>query len=175
MISFRQVEQTDINKLYIWMNNPHVKRWFGGEVSYDDVERKMLPRICGEKPVESYIIVHDGIDIGYIQSYMILDYPEYARVVQVNDDTAGLDLYIGDPGYVYRGLGPEIMKKFLNEYIFADEKINSCIVGPEPMNISAIKAYRKAGFEYLKTIQMPVEENPEAIHVIKRTESNLHR
>jgi RimJ/RimL family protein N-acetyltransferase len=48
------------------------------------------------------------------------------------------------------------------------ESVERCIVDPEPKNLIAIKAYENAGFRYLKTIQIPEEEEPEYLMEIKR-------
>ena len=48
------------------------------------------------------------------------------------------------------------------------ESIERWIVDPEPKNLIAIKVYENAGFRYLKTIQIPEEEEPEYLMEIKR-------
>jgi RimJ/RimL family protein N-acetyltransferase len=39
--------------------------------------------------------------------------------------------------------------------------VASCVIGPEPKNAAAIRAYAKAGFRHWKTIQQPDEPEPE--------------
>jgi hypothetical protein len=45
--------------------------------------------------------------------------------------------------------------------------VESCIVGPEPKNLIAIKLDKSVCFRYLKTIQIPEEVEPEYLMEIK--------
>ncbi len=54
--------------------------------------------------------------------------------------------------------------------VFARLDVESCIIGPAMSNASAIRAYEKAGFTYLKTIVVPDEEEPERLLRIWRSE-----
>lgn len=86
----------------------------------------------------------------------------------LNENAAGLDLFIGDPNFLHKGLGPEIMKRFLSEIVFARAGVESCVVGPELQNATAIRAYEKAGFNYVHTVQFPNEPDPEYLmHILK--------
>ena len=115
----------------------------------------------GEDPTDCFVIVEDGRDIGYIQSYVIADHPEYAELVDVEERAAGIDLFIGEPDRVHRGLGPPLLRQFLQDVVFAKYDVESCIIGPSVKNTSAIRAYEKAGFSYFKTINVPDEDDPE--------------
>ena len=46
----------------------------------------------------------------------------------------------------------------------------SCIIDPEPDNKIAIRAYEKAGFRYLKTVQIPTEAHPSYLMRIERAD-----
>jgi len=161
-ITFAKLEETDIDLLYKWLNTDFVIEWYGKKNhSYDEIVNKYLPRIKGEEPTHSFIIEYKLKKIGYIQTYLIEDYPEYSQYVEINEKAAGLDLFIGEKEYIHVGLGKYIIKKFLKEYVFPITNAISCIMGPEPKNKIAIKAYEKSGFKYLKTIQVPDEDAPE--------------
>lgn len=108
--------------------------------------------------------------IGYIQTYLIKDYRDYNQHVQVGEDVAGVDIFIGEKDFIHKGLGIIIIKKFLLEIAFANDIISSCIVGPESKNKVAIKAYEKFGFKYVKMVQIPEEEEPEYLMEIKKEE-----
>lgn len=75
----------------------------------------------------------------------------------VGGEAAGLDLFIGEEAYVHRGLGAPTLTPFLREFTFIDPDVPSCVVLPEPENNIAIRAYEKAGFRHVKTIQVPGE------------------
>ncbi|ULQ60326.1 acetyltransferase [Brucepastera parasyntrophica] len=174
-ISFNKLELIDFDLMYKWLNTESVKKWyFKKDWTYDDVVKEFTPYVLKQKttgePIESFTILYNDIKIGYIQTYLLKDYPEYDQLVQAGEDSAGLDLFIGEQDYAHKGLGSIIILEFLRNIVFINSNIKKCIIGPEPKNTVAIKAYGKVGFKYIKTIQVPEEDEPEYIMEIKREE-----
>ncbi len=170
-LGFRALALDDLPLIGKWRNEPHVLEWYGKRpLTREKVVAKYAPRIDGQEPTRCFLILHDTRPIGYIQTYTIRDYPEYCKYVDVPENAAGLDLFIGAGEYVHRGLGAPIIRRFLREMVFADNGIESCIIGPEPKNRVAIRAYAKAGCRYLKTIQLPNESEPEYLMRITRAD-----
>jgi RimJ/RimL family protein N-acetyltransferase len=154
--------------MHRWLNAPHVARWwYGDDASWRGVEEKYVPRIEGRDPVEPYVILHGDESIGYIQTYAISHDEEYSSLVGV-EGSAGVDMFIGEAAYLYRGLGAQILRRFLPEVVFRHESVAVCVIGPEPKNLAAVRAYEKAGFRYFKTIQVSGE--PEHLMRIGREE-----
>ena len=155
-ITFRQLCENDLPLMFKWLNRPHVSEWYklyGKKFpSLEDVRKKYLPRINGEEPTACYLIIYDDMPIGYMQSYRIDYYPAHKEIVDVNQDCAGIDIFIGEEDYVHRGLGSTIIKKFLQEFVFIKYDVTDCIIDPDLKNEVAIKCYNKAGFKHLKTI-----------------------
>lgn len=171
-IKFRPLEYRDIAQMYQWLRTDFVSKWYEKEgLNFDEIEKKYIPYITGQKPIKAYIILINGIDIGYIQTYLIKDYPEYNQYVQADDFSAGVDLFIGHEEYIYKGYGKKIMKEFLQDSVFSNPTITQCIIGPEPKNKSAIRMYEKTGFQWYKTIQLPDEEEPE--HLMKLSKADF--
>ncbi len=169
-VSFRRLQSSDLALLHRWLNAPHVARWwYGDDTSWHGVQEEYTLYIEGREPVDPYLILHDGRPIGYIQTYLISDDEEYASLVGV-EDSAGVDMFIGEEEYLYRGLGGEILRRFLLEVVFLDENVKVCVIGPEPKNVAAIRAYEKAGFRFFKTIQVPGEPEPEHLMRMGREE-----
>ena len=77
-------------------------------------------------------------------------------------------MFVGEIDYIHKGLGAIILRKFLEVIVFGQRNTPSCIIGPEPSNIVAIRAYAKAGFKYWKTIHAPDEDEPEYLMRIAR-------
>ena len=44
------------------------------------------------------------------------------------------------------------------------------MIAPEPKNVAATRAYEKAGFRFFKTIQVPIEPEPEYLMKLTREE-----
>jgi len=169
-ITFRKLEEADLQIMYKWLNTDFVIEWFGKSSSFDEVVRRYLPRIKGEQPTFPFVIECNNRGIGYIQTYMIEDYPEYSKYVNTDEHAAGMDLFIGEQEFIHKGLAKNILTKFLREYVFLLNDAVCCIIGPEPQNKTAIRAYEKAGFKYLKTIQVPDEDEPEYLMRLYKNE-----
>ena len=169
-ISFRNLRASDLELMHRWLNAPHVRRWWYAEgTSYTEIENEYLPYIQGRDSAKPFVILHENEPIGYIQSYPISDDEGYASLVDV-EDSAGVDLFIGEAEYLHRGLGRHIIRGFLSEHVFSDPGVEVCVIGPEPKNTAAIRAYEKAGFRFFKTIQVPVEPEPEYLMKLTRVE-----
>lgn len=136
----------------------------------EEVEKKYLPYTTGELLTWPFIIYQRAQAIGYIQWYRIADHPDYHRHLGVSEEAAGVDLFIGSPDHIHTGLGAMILRLFLREVVFRESPCVSCIVGPEVSNKAAIRAYEKAGFRYLKQVEIPDEEAPEYLMRISREE-----
>lgn len=168
-ITFKTLDEQDFPTLHKWMNLDFVSRWYDKrKFIYDDVEREYSMRIKEDTPIESYLIYYGEHPIGYIHNFRVYDYPEYALAVLVEKTTYGMDMFIGNQEYVGKGLGPQIITKFLNEIVFQKADCFACIVGLEKDNPAAIRAYEKAGFTYLKTVLSLGSPEPEFIMEIHK-------
>lgn len=173
-IDFRDLKQKDLTLLLKWHNQPHVKQWYDKHENlstYDRIRAKYEPIINKSDKTQGYAILIGRKAVGLLQSYMIADYQEeYGQYLGLTDRAAGLDIFIGDPHYVHQGFGPTIIKKFVRESFDKNLAIDSFIIGPEPKNKAAIRAYEKAGFKHLKTIRLPTEREREYLMRLGREE-----
>jgi aminoglycoside 6'-N-acetyltransferase len=163
---------SDLERMHLWLNAPHVRRrWYEEGTSYQEIEEGYLPRTDGREAPRPFVILHKDKAIGYIQSHLISD-EGYASLVEV-EDSAGVELFVGETEYLYRTLGKNIVRSFLFEHVFSDLGIAVCVTGPdvtgpEPKNAAAIRAYEKAGFRYFKSTHVPGE--PEDLMMLGREE-----
>ncbi len=170
LIGFRRMVIGDLPLLHRWLQMPHVLEWWWGGVAppYEAVAEKYGPRIRGEEPTDPSIILYGDRPIGYIQTSMIHDYPEYAALMGADDGAAGVDLFIGEAEYLHKGLGSHILCVFLRDVVFGADDATRCIIGPSEANRIAIRAYEKAGFRFFKTIPSSNEPTPEYLMHIAR-------
>jgi RimJ/RimL family protein N-acetyltransferase len=173
-VSFRPLRVGDLDRMHHWLNHEFVARWWTDRPSAEQVAAKYGAYIRGERPTQSFIIEVANEPVGYIQAYRIRDWPDYARDVAIDEDAAGIDLFIGEPDHARRGLGPIIIRRFLAEIVFATMDVASCIIGPFEGNRDAIRAYEKAGFRHLKTVSVAGEPEPEYLMRIGRDEFRAH-
>jgi ribosomal protein S18 acetylase RimI-like enzyme len=170
-INFKRLAITDLEYMHKWLNCDFVIEWYSKKKwAYKEIEEKYIPYIKNERPTQGYLILYNNTPIGYIQTYKIHDYPDYARLVDIDENASGLDLFIGEQEYFRKGLGKYIVSKFLKEIVFGLSDSVSCILGPEPKNKVAIKTYEKVGFKYIKTIKVDNEDEAENIMRITKDE-----
>jgi RimJ/RimL family protein N-acetyltransferase len=166
--NFRPMNLDDLPRMHRWINTPHVREWWDALPTLDRVVAKYTPGILGKEPTRSFIVDAGATPVGYIQSYRIADYPDYARHLGADDRAAGVDLFVGEAEFVGQGWGSAILSEFLRTVVFADEWPTECLIGPEIENHRAIRSYQKAGFSYWKTVQIPGERAPEYLMRITR-------
>lgn len=161
-ISFRPLTMEDLPRMLSWVNTePLLHIWNHGETTtLEQLAAKYEPRIRGEEPVNCYMILVDGQPIGYIQSYLWRDYMEYAQHMGLTEESASLDVFIGDAANRGRGIGSRMLVQFMREKIFSNPSVESCIITPEVANVAAHRAYEKAGFRHWKTMEHPDEPTP---------------
>jgi RimJ/RimL family protein N-acetyltransferase len=172
-ITFRKLQLEDLPLMYKWQNQPHVKEWYSRkeDTSFEGLSNRYLPRIKGEKPLYCYIVYYEDTPVGFMQTYLIDDVPDYAKNLKM--DTAGLaavDLFIGNEDFMGKGLGNKMLRKFMKEVTLRLDGVTKIMIGPEPDNIRAIKSYEKAGFKYLKTVHIANEGIDEYIMIVNKEE-----
>ncbi|MDP1723025.1 MAG: GNAT family N-acetyltransferase [Candidatus Gottesmanbacteria bacterium] len=171
-ISFERLQLAGLDLMHKWLNEPHVHEWYDKdkENTLEAITKRYAPKIKGEKPTDCYIVLYGKKPVAYMQTYKVNDWPEFGNHVGYDDNTASIDLFIGDTSFMGRELGNKMIKKFLKKIVFANNSINTCIIGPEPNNTRAIKAYKKAGFKYVKTVQIHNEPDPTYIMELRKEE-----
>src|SRR5207244_3953761 len=136
----------------------HVREFYHDEPrTLAEVSEHYRSRLDGTDQTHPFIASADELPIGYLQTYRIDDHPAYAGVVAVGADAAGVDMLIGEPSFAHRGLGAPLLAQFVGKMVWPLTGANTCWIGPSVDNTRAIRAYVKAGFEYVKTVHVPGE------------------
>jgi aminoglycoside 6'-N-acetyltransferase len=145
-IAFRPLGRDDLGLMYEWLRREHVRRWWDEHATYEDVARHYLPAIEGREPVDLYLILLDGRPVGFIQSYLLADHPDFAERVGLGAGVAGVDLFVGEEELTGQGLGTDVLRAFVREVVFAEPGTTACIADPDVRNTASIRAFEKAGF-----------------------------
>ena len=165
-ISFRSLGVDDLQSMFLWLLKPHVAKWYArAPGSFPEIVAKYGPRTQRDSPVRAFIIVVDGKDVGYIQSYSLDEFPDYAHRVGVEPNVAGIDLFIGEEAFVGWGLGARAIRHFVDREVFGGTKASACIGGPQDGNHAAIRAFERAGFVRWKVVE---NEHGERESVMRR-------
>ena len=109
------------------------------------------------------MIVLDGLDVGFIQTYLISDHTEYAALLDVGDGVAGLDLLLADERSTGRGHGTEVIRAFVRDVVFSNPGTIACVADPEAGNTASVRAFENAGFRRVKEFVDPEEGTTNAL------------
>jgi RimJ/RimL family protein N-acetyltransferase len=157
------MESDDLRLVHGWLSRPHMRRWWGGRESYEEIAERYLSAIEGKKPTDLYIALLDDEPIGFVQTYLVSDYPDYAALVGAGEGVAGVDLFIGDAALTGQGIGSEILRRFVDEIVFASPTTTSCLADPDVRNVASIRAFEKAGFRVVKEFVDPKDGQRHAL------------
>ena len=167
-IGFRPLAADDLHLLHEWLQREHVKRWWSKHETYDEVVAHYLPALEGRDPTDLYAILLDGEPAGFIQTYLVRDYRAYQQLVEVEDGVAGVDLFLADGRATGRGIGSEVLHRFVQDVVFAaDVATHACVADPDSENVASLRAFEKAGFAVVRTF---VDPDDGRLHTLVRAE-----
>jgi aminoglycoside 6'-N-acetyltransferase len=156
-ISFRPLGEADLPVLWRWLREPHVAAWWHDALDLEGVRAKYGPRIDGREPTHVFVIEYEARPVGWIQWYRWSDYPEHARQLGAEPESAGIDLAIGEKEMTGTGVGSNAIWQFLNHVVFADPAIVAIVTDPEEGTGRSLRAFQKVGFTVVKTVQLEGE------------------
>jgi aminoglycoside 6'-N-acetyltransferase len=133
--------------LYDWLQQPHVRQWWGDP----DEELALIRQIFEEGDgTEGFVVFVDSAPVGYIQSWRPANFDgthwveEAPWLRDVPRDTLGIDIFIGPANLIAQGVGPQIIRAFAKRLFALGAP--RLIIDPDAANKRAVKAYEKAGF-----------------------------
>jgi RimJ/RimL family protein N-acetyltransferase len=171
--TFAEMTEDDLPQLHRWFEQAHVREFYDREPrTLEGVAAQYRAKLLGEEPARPFIASLAGTAIGYLQAYRIADYPDYARAIDVEPDTAGVDMLIGELAYAHRGLGAVLLRQFVDEVVWDLTGATVCWIGPSIHNAIAIRCYAKAGFVHVKTVHVPGEDRPDYLMRLERQRSS---
>ena len=143
-------EPDEYLRMVRWRNEPHVREWWDPDdppLTVDGAIEEYRSLIHSDSPTTACIIEVNDEPIGYIQFYQWSKYPNDARAlgVSVGEDVWSLDVFIGEPQRVGRGVGPRAVD-LLCRYLFSDRGASTVALVTAQANSHALHAYRKVGF-----------------------------
>ncbi|MBV6658566.1 MAG: GNAT family N-acetyltransferase [Devosiaceae bacterium] len=155
MIRFAPISEADTPLLRQWLSTPASREWWG------EPEHEIGLIFGGEASGESRGFIASAPDMGpfaYIQCWATDKVPDEAAqkepwVRQQAAGTLGVDITIGNPTLLGKGLGSRTVRAFC-DMLFA-EGAPRLIIDPDERNVRAVRAYEKAGFRRFDTYTDP--------------------
>ena len=99
------------------------------------------------------MILEDEQPVGMIQTYRVGDHPEWGELIGAEPEAAGVDLFVGEPDAVGRGLGPAILREFARAVVFAGPETTAAVATVEEANRRSWRAFEKAGFRHVRDVE----------------------
>jgi RimJ/RimL family protein N-acetyltransferase len=154
-LSFRSITHDDLPLLHEWLQRPHVRRWWSDHPTVADIIAHYAPAIDGDDPTDLYFVLVDEQPAGFLQTYLLRSYPEYATLTQAGDGAAGADIFIADEQLTGKGLGSEVLRRFVDDVVFRNPEVTHCVADPDAENLPSIRAFTKAGFRAVREYDDP--------------------
>ncbi|MGW2712055.1 GNAT family N-acetyltransferase [Streptomyces sp. NPDC001356] len=150
MITWRRVREQDFPLLGMWLEQPHVKRWWNHGTTAEEVARDFGPAARGQEPSEDLLALLEGRPVGLVQRSRLLDYPEYlaelAALVPVPDGAMTIDYLVGDPRRTGRGVGTAMIRAVIAR-TWQEHPAAPCVLVPVvAANRASWRALERAGF-----------------------------
>lgn len=173
MVRFVPVTDGDTALLQQWLATPDAQRWWG------DPDEEIRLIFEGEASGESrgFIAHHETHGpFAYIQCWPCDKVPPHLAdeepwVRDQTPGTLGVDITIGQPDLLNKGLGSDAVRAFC-AMLFA-QGAPRLIIDPDASNLRAVRAYEKAGFarfdQYTNTdgsITLLMEMHPPEGHTV---------
>ncbi len=169
MITFRRLTDADVPALVGWMAADHAQPWFGDEPRTAEAARAHYAKeLDGTSATRMWVVVLDGVDIGYVQDYPVIAHDDYA--VRVQDPQAiAFDYLIGVPDLVDRGVGTRMIGAFCRDVLCRDHpEAPRFVASPDVRNKRSIRALEKCGFTQGLWIQPESVSYPEVVCTASR-------
>ena len=151
MIRFRPLEESDLPQVEAWLRAEHVAEWWRDPLEIAVEKRR--DALEGRREVDHYVILEDERPLGMIQTYRVGHHAEWGELIGAEPEAAGVDLFVGEPDAVGRGLGPEILQEFARTIAFARPETTALVATVEEANRRSWRAFEKAGFRHVRDVE----------------------
>jgi len=139
--------EADLPLLERWLRSPHVVRWWGTQDLH-------LTALAQRSRDTHAVITAAGRSVGYL-CWQRPSPPELetAGLTDLPEDLVDIDILIGEPEFLGRGVGPRAMVLLLAK--LRGEGVGFAGVGTSTSNRAAIRAFEKAGFRLFREFEDP--------------------
>ena len=160
----------DLPGIAAWLRLPHVARWWTpdttAEAELDNYRMRIGPDVLSDTVMLT--VLHDGRPIGWCQWYRWADYPSEEAAMGARDGEAGIDYAIGDPAWISRGTGTELIAVLVTE-VRRRLPGAGVLTGPDAANIASRRVLEKNGFELVNVRRVATEPSDAPIAIYRLT------
>jgi RimJ/RimL family protein N-acetyltransferase len=154
-LTFRPLSLRDLPVLHDWLSRPHVVEWWGAPPTLRDLVADYDPAIAGKVSDQCFLVLADGVAIGFVQSYVPIECQHDGWWLDEHDPgVRGIDQFLANAEQLGQGLGTAIVRAFVAQ-LFANPAVTRIQVDPAQGNERAIRSYEKAGFHAKRVVDTP--------------------
>jgi aminoglycoside 6'-N-acetyltransferase len=153
-IRFKRISAADLPLLSGWMQRPHWREWWGDPQTELGLIRDMIE---GRDSTEPYLFFLDDIAAGYIQMWKVADaqcepwLTQSPWLADLPQGCVGVDVSLASESQLSQGIGSTVLRAFTE--ILYQRGFDDIIIDPDAANTRAVRAYEKAGFCPVRTVQ----------------------
>ena len=142
------VPERDVDLVAGWLRVPGVSRWWGEP---EQALREVLQRPNGGGDA---LIYADEVPVGYIR-WQVPTRKELdaAGLSEIPNDAMDIDIAIGEPDYIGRGIGPRAIRLVLEQIRAGGDRM--VMIATSVDNAASIRAFEKAGFSRRRQFDDP--------------------
>ena len=146
-VTARAMTPGDLVDVTRWRQAEHVHRWWAndGDPTPEAIQQAYGPAIDGMTPTRMYVAEVNGRSVGFVQDYLIADYPEFALLCP-DPQAVGVDFAIGETAWVGRGFGPRILWAWMERARKRFPEATSFFAAPDHRNRASLRMLAKVGF-----------------------------
>jgi aminoglycoside 6'-N-acetyltransferase len=171
-IDFRAFTRDDLPLLATWLGTEHVARWWPkDDISVAALDAHYGPAIDGRDPTRLYLATADGVPVGFVETYLHADHPDWDRAVGI-PGVAGIDYLIGDASRCGQGLGTTVIGAFCTLVFALYPEAVGIASAPQAQNRASCRVLEKNGFRLVEVRELdsddPGDAGPSALYLLER-------
>lgn len=153
IFAFKPLTLMDLPLLFSWFCQPYVAQLWPEPKIWAEFETKWSEHYNRDHKFIAYL---DNTPFAYIQYYHVTDEDRAKFHAEfIPEPSIGCDLFIGDPDYLGKGYGTELIKQFIEYAKHLEPTCKAVLIDPASDNYRAIACYKKVGFEKIGTYIVP--------------------
>lgn len=151
-------QETDREKIYNWLCKSDLTSSVMGPTKYPEYPIPTWEEFCNEYPLSFFNDSGDGIGRVFL---IIANHNEVGTIgydlLNKDRNRVVLDIWMKAAQYCGHGYGSDALNA-LSVYIHENYGITDFLISPSERNKRAVAAYKKAGFQYVKTMDKKEQE-----------------
>lgn len=150
-IVVRKLDLKDNVLLAKWLSDPKVLQYYEGRDNPHDIEKVNEVFFNKDPEVVGCIVKYGGVEIGYIQFYLVDDTTSEIKDYPPSETVYGIDQFIGEVDYWNKGIGTLLVTAMV-DYLINEKSADRVIMDPQVTNARALRCYEKCGFKKVRIL-----------------------